>query len=102
MGEATSQPDKIDPKKIYIPSIASGSLLLYTGEAFPGWQGNLFSGALKLTHLNRVTVGDDGSITAEERLLGNLNERIRNVVQSPEGWIYISTDSGRILRLKPN
>ena len=102
VGEATSLPDKIDPKKVYIPSIAPGSLLLYTSDAFPDWQGSLFSGALKLTHLNRVTVEDNGNIAEEERLLGKLNERIRNVVQSPEGWIYITTDSGKILRLKPN
>jgi aldose sugar dehydrogenase len=102
VGEAKSKPDMEDPKKIYIPSIAPGSLLLYTGNAFPDWQGSLFSGALKLTHLNRITVEDNGNIAGEERLLSSLNERIRNVVQGPEGWIYIATDSGKILRIRPN
>ena len=101
VGEATSKPDMEDPRKVYIPSIAPGSLLLYTGKAFPQWRGNLFSGALKLAHLNRVEVDEAGEIIAEERLLEDLHERIRQVIQSPEGWIYLSTDSGRILRLKP-
>ncbi|MBV1932187.1 MAG: PQQ-dependent sugar dehydrogenase, partial [Porticoccaceae bacterium] len=101
VGEATSKPGMEDPKKVYIPSIAPSSLLLYTGEAFPHWQGSLFSGTLKLTHLNRVTVDKTGNIIAEERLLEQLNERIRQVIQSPEGWLYVSTDSGKILRIKP-
>ena len=101
VGEATSRPGMKDPRKVYIPSIAPGSLLLYTGEAFPEWRGNLFSGALKLTHLNRVALNDAGEIITEERLLEDLHERVRQVIQSPEGWIYLSTDSGRILRLKP-
>ena len=101
VGEAKSKPGMEDPKKIYIPSIAPSSLLLYTGKAFPRWQGSLFSGALKLTHLNRVTVDKAGNIVEEERLLEHLNERIRQVIQSPEGWLYVSTDSGKILRIKP-
>lgn len=102
VGEATSKPGMEDPKKVYIPSIAPGSLLLYTGNAFPDWQGSLFSGALKLAHLNRVAVNDAGEIVAEQRLLEPLHERIRQVIQSPEGWLYLSTDSGKILRLKPH
>ena len=89
------------PKKVYIPSIAPSSLLLYRGDAFPAWRGSLFSGALKLSHLNRVVVDDAGNIIGEERLLESLGERIREVIQSPEGWLYLSTDSGKILRIKP-
>lgn len=86
---------------VYIPSIAPGSLLLYTGKAFPQWRGNLFAGALKLQHLNRVELNDAGQAVREERLLTDLNERIRALAQSPEGWIYLSTDSGNIYRLRP-
>jgi glucose/arabinose dehydrogenase len=101
VGEATSKPGMEDPRKVYIPSIAPGSLLLYRGEAFPEWRGNLFAGALKLQHLNRVSLSADGQAIAEERLLEDLGERIRALAESPEGWIYFSTDSGRILRLRP-
>ena len=101
VGEATHKPGMIDPVKVYIPSIAPGSLLLYTGKAFPNWRGNLFSGALALTHLNRIILDDQGHVVGEERLLQELGERIRALCQSPEGWLYLSTDSGRILRLRP-
>ena len=102
VGEATSKPGMEDPRKVYIPSIAPGSLLLYRGDAFPGWRGDLFSGALKLQHLNRVSLSADGQAIGEERLLEDLGERIRALAESPEGWIYFSTDSGRIMRLRPD
>ena len=101
VGEGTSKPGMEQPHKVYIPSIAPSSLMLYDGAAFPHWRGNLFSGALKLRHLNRVEVSDTGDITGEERLLEDLGERIRNVIQGPDGFIYLSTDSGRILRIRP-
>jgi len=101
IGEGTEKPGMQQPVKVYIPSIAPGSLLLYSATAFPQWQGNLFSGALKLRHLNRVSISMDNKAIAEERLLGDLNERIRALAQSPEGWIYFSTDSGKIIRMRP-
>jgi glucose/arabinose dehydrogenase len=102
VGEATSKAGMKNPVKVYIPSIAPGSLLVYQGDAFPAWRGNLFSGALKLEHLNRVVLDDNLEEITEERLLSSLGERIRAVVESPEGWIYVSTDAGRILVIRPN
>lgn len=102
VGEATSLPGMEDPKLVYVPSIAPGSLMLYRGAAFPRWQGDFFLGALKLTHLNRVRQSVDGELREVERLLGSLNERIRQVIEDRHGWIYISTDSGQILRLVPD
>ncbi len=101
IGEGTSKPGMEDPRKVYIPSIAPGSLIVYRGDAFPDWRGDLFSGALALRHLNRVRVDADGAAIAEERLLEDLGERIRALAVGAEGWIYLSTDSGRILRLRP-
>ncbi|MCW8930357.1 MAG: PQQ-dependent sugar dehydrogenase [Gammaproteobacteria bacterium] len=101
VGESTHKEGMEQPVKTYIPSIAPGSLLVYSGKAFPQWRGDLFSGALKLQHLNRVVINSDLKAIEEERLLNELYERIRCVIESPEGWIYISTDSGRIMRIKP-
>ncbi|GGB90962.1 dehydrogenase [Marinobacterium zhoushanense] len=101
VGEGTERAGMEPPVKVYIPSIAPGSLLYYSGDAFPAWRGNLIAGALKLTHLNRVELNEKGEAVAEERLLGSLGERIRALIQGPEGWLYFSTDSGRILRLRP-
>jgi len=101
VGEGTEKAGMEQPVKVYIPSIAPGSLLLYSGVAFPQWQGNLFSGALKLQHLNRVSISADNKAIGEDRLLGDLHERIRALALSPEGWIYFSTDSGKIMRIRP-
>jgi len=101
VGEGSSKPGMEQPVKVYIPSIAPGSLMLYRGDAFPGWRGNLFAGALKLQHLNRIELSDSGEAIAEERLLEDLDERIRALIEGPEGWIYFSTDSGRIMRIRP-
>jgi glucose/arabinose dehydrogenase len=101
IGEGTSKPGMEAPRKVYIPSIAPGSLIIYRDDAFPRWRGNLFAGALKLRHLNRITFSDSGQVTGEERILEDLGERIRALAQGPEGWIYFSTDSGRILRIRP-
>jgi len=101
VGEGTHRKGMEQPIKQYTPSIAPGSLLLYSGDSFPAWRGNLFSGALKLTHLNRVTLSQDGKATGEERLLEALGERIRALTQSPQGWLYFSTDSGKIYVMKP-
>ena len=54
-----------------------------------------------IRYLNRIDLNDEGEVVAEERLLENLDERIRALLQSPEGWIYFSTDSGNIYVIKP-
>ena len=100
VGEGTEKEGMEQPVKFYVPSIAPGSLIVYSGKAFPAWKGNLFAGALKLTHLNRVEIDSSGRAVAEERLLEGLGERIRALVESPQGWLYFSTDSGRIFRLR--
>ena len=101
IGEGTHKEGMEQPKKFYIPSIAPSSLIQYNGNAFPEWKGDLFSGALKLRHINRIELDQEGNAIAEERLMEDLNERIRALLQSPEGWIYFSTDSGNIYVIKP-
>ncbi|MGH1543771.1 MAG: PQQ-dependent sugar dehydrogenase [Arenicella sp.] len=96
-----TQQGMIDPIKVYSPSIAPGSLLLYTGTAFPRWQGNLLLGSLKLQHLNRITLDQHMLAVDEERLLEDSNERIRALVMHTNGDIYIGTDSGKLLRISP-
>ena len=101
VGEGTHKKGMEQPVKQYTPSIAPGSLLLYSGKAFPAWKGNLFAGALKLRHINRVTLSKKAKAINEERLLSKLGERIRALTESPQGWIYFSTDSGKVFVIKP-
>lgn len=102
VGEANSKPGMVDPLKVYTPSIAPGSLLIYSGKAFPGWQGHFFSGALAMVHLNRVAFDEINNPVEEEQMLIELDERIRAVIEGPQGWLFLSTDSGKILCLKPD
>ena len=101
VGEGTHKKGMEQPVKQYTPSIAPGSLLLYSGKAFPAWKGNLFAGALKLRHINRVTLSKEAKAIHEERLLSNLGERIRALTEGPQGRIYFSTDSGKLFVMKP-
>ncbi len=102
IGEGTEKKGMENPVKVYIPSIAPSSLILYAGDAFQEWQGNLFSGALAKRHLNRTILDPSGKPVGEERLLEQLNERIRSLVVDSNGYIYLSTDSGKIFCIKPN
>lgn len=88
------------PVKVYVPSIAPGSLVMYRGDRFPELNGKLLAGALKLTHINVVTVDDAGKAIAEQRIMSELGERIRDIEVSPKGEIYFSTDSGNLYQLK--
>ncbi len=88
------------PFHYYIPSIAPSGIVFYTGEKFPKWKGNLFIGSMVLMHLNRLTIRD-GVVVNEERLLKGMKWRVRNVVQGPDGYLYIGVDGGMILKILP-
>ncbi len=86
-----------------MPSIAISGMAFLTSNRYPGWQGQqLFIGALRGQALVRLQL-DGQRVVREERLLADLGERIRDVRQGPDGWLYLLTDSskGRILRLSP-
>jgi aldose sugar dehydrogenase len=82
-------------------SIAPSGLAIYSGSKFPEYSGNLFSGALAGTALWRVVLGGSDGKTEifRERLLAARAERIRDVRQGPDGWIYLLTDNGKLLRV---
>ena len=100
IGEGTEKPGMEQPIYYWDPSIAPSGMEFYTGDAFPEWRGNVFIGALKFQLLARLTLDGD-KITAEERMLEDLGERIRAVKQGPDGNLYLLTDNarGRILKI---
>ena len=102
IGEGTEKPGLEQPIYYWDPSIAPSGMAFYTGSVFPAWQGNLFVGALAGQALVRLEL-DGNKVTHEERLLGDLEERIRDVRQGPEGklWLLTDNDDGRILRIDP-
>jgi len=101
---ATHQDGMAQPAHYWVPSIATSGLLIYDGNQFPNWNGNAFVGGLNGQQLARLTM-DGESIVSEETLLSGMG-RIRDVRQSPDGYIYIgidsaSEDTASILRLEP-
>ena len=98
IGTREPQPGMEQPLKSYEPDIAPSGMSFYSGDRYPGWQGNLFIGSLNRMRLNRVVLTGD-SVTENEQLLDEWRERIREVAQGPDGWLYLGTDSGRIVRI---
>jgi glucose/arabinose dehydrogenase len=104
-GGVQQQEGMEQPVYYWDPNIAPSGMTFYTGNLFPAWRNSLFIGGLASTNLVRLTVEGE-KITGEERLLQDLQpqrERIRDVVQGPDGALYLLTDSarGRILKLVP-
>ena len=88
------------PLYYYVPSIAPSGMEFYTGKKFKKWNGNLFIGAMALTHINRLVL-KEGKVIHEERLLKDFGKRVRVIKQGPDGYLYIGVDGGTIFRLKP-
>jgi len=102
ISDITAKEGMEQPVHYWVPSIATSGLAFYTGDRFPGWKGNVLVGALAGTHLARLTM-DGSRVTGEEKLLVDLKQRIRDVRNGPDGYIYVLTDApkGALLRLEP-
>ena len=92
------------PVHIWVPSIGTSGLIMYTGDRFPQWKGSVFAGGMVGEQLVRLTL-DGRRVTNEEKLVQRMG-RIRDVRQSPDGFIYLAIDNREgpptpILRLEP-
>jgi glucose/arabinose dehydrogenase len=103
VGEGIAEKEGLEqPVYYWKPSIATSSLLLYTGDLFPQWKGNFLVGALKFMQVQRLVM-KDGTV-AEHEVLGaeDIGERVRDVKQGPDGAVYLVTDDGgNIVRMAP-
>lgn len=95
-------PGMENPIYQWTPVIAPSGMAFYTGDSLPQWKGNLFVGGLRAGALVRLEL-DGAKVTHEERLLTELDMRIRDVAQGPDGALYVVTDAsdGQILRISP-
>jgi glucose/arabinose dehydrogenase len=87
-----------------VPSIAPSGMAFVTSDTYgSAWRGNLLVGSLKFQYLNRIVL-DGHKVVREEKLLTELNQRIRDVRQGPDGLIYVLTDAsnGQLIRFLPN
>jgi len=100
--QATQTPGLEQPIYYWDPVISPGALTIYSGDLFPEWKGNFFIAGLSSKALIRLVLRAD-RVVGEERLLTSRSERIRTVVQGPEGALYLLTDgsNGKLLKLAP-
>jgi glucose/arabinose dehydrogenase len=97
------------PIVVWLPSIAPSGMTVYTGNRFPKWKGNVFVGSMRTGeipgtgHLERIVFNEKTEELRRESLLGELRQRIREVRQGPDGYLYLLTDEddGALLRIEP-
>ena len=98
-----------NPLLVWLPSIAPSGLLFYEGDRFPAWKGNLFIGSARWGEiagtgsLQRVVMNASYGEVRREALLSDLHQRVRDVVEGPDGLIYVLTDGpeNAVLRIEP-
>ena len=101
--ETTELAGTEQPVYYWDPVISPSGMAVYSGRLVPEWRGNVFIGGLSSTNVVRLVLEGD-RVVGEERLLRENGERIREVVEGPDGALYLATDAadGRILRLGPS
>lgn len=98
----TKRENYVDPVYYWDPVIAPSGMEVYTGAAFPEWKGNIFVGGLASQKLVRLVLKDN-KVVGEEHLLKDRGQRIRDVRQGGDGFLYVVTDdgNGELLRIAP-
>ncbi len=104
-----ARPGMDNPRMFWVPSISPSSIMFYTGDKFPKWKNDLFVGALTTQQLVRVAFHQPSQAEKREGLLVPLHQRIRDVQQGPDGFIYVATEAdfsgnnvnGAVLRIEP-
>jgi aldose sugar dehydrogenase len=97
------------PLVFWVPAIATSGLTFYTGDRFPNWKGHVFAGGMRQGevprsgHLERIDFNDRWEELHRESLLRELQQRIRDVRQGPDGLLYVLTaeNDGALLRIEP-
>ena len=92
------------PIRVWVPSIGISGLMIYNGDRFPQWRGNLFIGGMAGQQLSRLTL--NGQRVINEETLVQQRGRIRDIRQGPDGYVYLVTDDrdGKptpVLRVEP-
>ncbi|SFR56809.1 Glucose/arabinose dehydrogenase, beta-propeller fold [Pseudidiomarina maritima] len=93
----------VQPHYYWVPSIATSNMIFYTGDKFPAWQGDLLVAALKGSQVARLDLEGDRVMHEETLFEEAVTQRIRDIEQGPDGYIYLITDdrAGQLIQIKP-
>lgn len=98
--ELTEKEGLEQPISYWTPSIAPCGMTFVTGDQYKNWKNNMLVGSLSFKYLERIVLNGQ-AVIHREKLLENIG-RVRNVVMSPDGFIYVAIETpGKILRLTP-
>ncbi len=97
------------PLVFWVPAIAISGMTFYTGDKFPNWKNNVFVGGMRQGevprsgHLERIDFNDKWEELHREGMLRELQQRIRDVRQGPDGFLYVLTaeNNGALMRIEP-
>jgi glucose/arabinose dehydrogenase len=103
------QQDMEPPIVFWVPAITPSGLTFYTGNRFPSWKNNVFVGGLRQGeiprsgHIDRIDFNDKWEELHRESILRELQQRIRDVRQSPDGYLYALTaeNQAALIRIEP-
>jgi len=101
-GAVTAKTGFEQPVYYWDPVIAPSGAQLYSGNAFPAWRGSLFVGSMVQQKLVRLVISN-GRVTGEEHLLADRRQRVRDVREGPDGFLYLVTDqrNGELWKIAP-
>jgi len=102
ISDHTSLPGMEDPITQWTPCLAPSGLCVYRGTAFKEWQGQLFAGALVFQEVRRIRLDASGKVAEQETI--KIGQRVRDVREGPDGFLYVLTDesNGQLLKIRPN
>lgn len=100
IGDGYAKQGMEQPITYYAPSISPSGISFYQGDKFPNWKGNLFVAALSGEHLRRLVI-ENHQVIQQEVLLSDLKWRFRHVREGMDGFLYFSTDDGKLFRMMP-
>jgi glucose/arabinose dehydrogenase len=89
-----------DPEYYWAPSIAPSGMAFISSDIYPNWKGNLLVGSLKFQYVEMLTFTGD-KITGRQKIATNVG-RLRNIMQGPDGYIYLGVEEKGILKIIPN
>ena len=98
--DKTAMPDMAQPFYYWVPSIAPSGMAFSSSGVYKDWEGDLFVGSLKFEYLERLVIKQN-KVIQREKVLDKIG-RVREVVESPEGYFYLGVEGKGVLKIVPN